>query len=110
MRVQEFDTRGVYILDAQALDAIQVFWTNYAPFQGSVTITCFGCAWTAYFGGMMSETIQQFFAQADTPYLISKLGRSQLLKARKKDDVYLARIISAIKEALRTAKETPKSS
>jgi hypothetical protein len=91
---------AVEIVGAPNLDPIQVVWRNYAPCQGSVTITCWGCAWTAYFGGMGAETIEEFFADADTPYLVTKLGITPLLKQSKKNAAYLGRIIDAIKQHL----------
>ncbi len=84
------------------LDPIEVFWHNMGPGRGSVTITCFGSAWTAYFGAMGDDrTIQQFFARADTGYLVTKLGITPQLKQGKRHDAYLGRIIEAVKDSLR---------
>ena len=52
---------------------------------------------TGYFGGMGNRTIREFFKEADTSYLVSKLGITPQLKARKTDHAYLGRIIDAIK-------------
>lgn len=83
-----------------SLDEISVFWCDLGPCQGSVTITCWGNAWTAYFGGMSGMTIREFFENAPTNYLVSKLGISQVLARRKQNDKYLARIIDRVKLAL----------
>ena len=92
-----------------SLDDISVFWQDIGPSRGSVTIICYGAAWTCYFGGMGNRTIREFFKEADTSYLISllalqrlassvsKLGITPQLKARKTDHAYLGRIIDAIK-------------
>jgi hypothetical protein len=85
------------VITANGLDPIEVFWRNIDAGKGSVTITCYGCAWTAYFGATGERTIQEFFAAADTDYLVTKLGITPLLKGRKRDHVYLARIVEAIK-------------
>ncbi len=86
------------------LDPIEVFWHNLGPGRGSVTITCFGSAWTAYFGGMGdARTIQAFFLQADTGYLVTKLGITPQLKQGKRYDAYLGRIIEAVKGFLRAS-------
>lgn len=53
------------------LDTITVFWRNWEPGKGEVTIYCYGSAWTAYFGAMAGNTIQY--------------------------EKYLSRIVSAIK-------------
>ncbi len=94
------DVQAFRIPPAGALDGIDVIWRNDEPGRGSVTITCWGSAWTCYFGGMCGETIQQFFARADTSYLVSKLGITPHLKGTKKDQQYLARVIDAVKTAM----------
>lgn len=47
------------------------------------------------------KTIQKFFAEAYTTYLVDKLGFTQWLKKSKQHEIYLARIIDAIKAALK---------
>ena len=96
------NTQAREITGAPSLDPIQVFWRDAGESQGYVTITCYGSAWTAYFGGMCGDTIEQFFARADTGYLVTKLGITPHLKATKRDHAYLARIIEAVKESLKT--------
>jgi hypothetical protein len=93
------------VASSSGVDSITVFWRNYQPGKGSVTITCYGSAWTAYFGAMSGQTIQQFFARADTDYLVTKLGITPELKQRKRDHEYLARIIDAVKAAMRAESE-----
>jgi hypothetical protein len=82
------------------LDPITVFWNDIGPSGGSVTITCFGAAWTAYFRATGNRTIQQFVRDADVDYLITKLGITPFLKQRKTDRVYLGRLIRAVKKTL----------
>lgn len=79
-----------------SLDLITVYWHNYEPGKGMVTIVCWGRAWTAYFGGMMRDTIQVFFSSCGVDYLINKLVSG---KQTKRDDAYLVRIIHAIQLA-----------
>lgn len=95
------------IKPAGALDPINVYWHNIEPGRGHVTITCFGSAWTCYFGRMGGESIQTFFATADTGYLVTKLGYTPHLKSSKRDLAYLARIIEAVKAALAEANRPP---
>lgn len=89
------------ISGAKALDPITVYWWDGRPDEGNVTLLCYGCAWTAYFGGMGGRTIKQFFAEADTPYLTGKLGITPILTQRKADHSYLGRIIEAVKAAIK---------
>jgi hypothetical protein len=82
------------------LDPIIVYWHDVAEWSGYVTITCYGQAWTAYFGAMGGRTIREFFSDADVGYLTNKLGITPLLRRRKSDLIYLSRIIRAIKSTL----------
>lgn len=82
-----------------SLDGITVFWQDLGPSRGCVTIVCYGAAWAGYFGGMGNRTIREFFKEADTSYLVSKLGITPSSPAwwRATDHAYLGRIIDAIK-------------
>lgn len=91
---------AVIIRDAPSLDPICVFWMDVGPGEGHCTITCYGAAWTAYFGSMSGLTIREFFAQADTDYLVAKMGNTAQLKATKRDHAYLGRIIDWVKESI----------
>lgn len=79
------------------LDPITVYWHNYGPGRGAITVTCYGAAWTAYFGAMSGESIQEFVRKADVGYLVTKLGITQWLKQSKRHEAYLRRIVQAIK-------------
>lgn len=85
---------------AADLDEVVVYWRNLSLGKGHVTVTCWGNAWTGYFGGMGERTIQQFVAGADTSYLVNKLGITPHLKQTKRDHAYLARVINAVKKTL----------
>lgn len=85
------------IAEGNGLDEIHVFWMDVATGKGYVTVICYGQAWTAYFGGMGGMTIREFFAGCDTGYLVTKMGITPALKQSKKNDVYLGRIIDAVK-------------
>ena len=89
VEAQEFSVPG--------LDPIMAIWRNDGPGRGSVTLVCWGCAWTAYFNAMNGRTIQRFFDEADAGYLVTKLGINQVLKQRRRDMAYLGRIIAAVK-------------
>ena len=101
MNTTPLNVEATEITEAPSLDAIDVYWQNRGPGQGSVTLCCFGSAWTAYFGAMNERSIQKFFADADTGYLVNKLGITPHLKQAKRDLLYLARIINAVKESLK---------
>jgi hypothetical protein len=96
----------VEVLEIEAagpLDQIVVFWCNYGPGAGSVTITCWGAAWTAYFPGMGGLTIQEFVKLCDGDYLVGKLASTFHLEQTKQECVYLNRIVARIQEKLTNA-------
>ena len=99
MMITRREVESLEISGIQGLDPIQVFWSDVSDGVGSVTITCYGSAWTAYWGAMGHLTVKEFFLQADVGYLINKLGYAPTLKERKKDLEYLSRIVKAIKAA-----------
>lgn len=88
------------IPEQAGLDKITVFWQDWDPGKGAVTITVWGCAWNCYFGGMGSDTIREFFASVGTGYLVQKLGTTQWLKNSKRHEDYLSRIVNAVKKVL----------
>ena len=89
------------IPEQNGLDRITVFWRNLSEGKGDVTICCYGCAWTSWFGAMGDRTIEQFFIDADTYYLTEKFGITRLLKQNKAHERYLAKIIDAVKAEIR---------
>ena len=95
----------LFIPAQPGLDSITVYWHNYEPGKGMVTIVCYGCAWNSYFNAMSGQTIQEFFAQVDVPYLTDNLGLTQWLKKSPPHLTYLSRLVGAVKVAL-WSKET----
>lgn len=92
------------ISDAPRLDPIRVMIENYVPGQGRITITCYGRAWTAAWFGMSGASVEVFFANAGTGYIIGNLVSNMapgLKRYQKHDDEYLTRIVVAVQEALR---------
>lgn len=100
MTITPISVDAIYLTEVPGLDPIHVFWQNLEPGQGYCTILCYGYAWTVYFGAMNGKTIQEFFAEASTEYLIGKMGNTQQLKGTKRDNDYLERIIGAVKKYL----------
>jgi hypothetical protein len=100
MTTTQIPVEAIQITGVHGLDTIHVYWQNVEHGKGYVTITCFGAAWTAYFGSMNGKTIQQFFADVGVEYLVGKMGITPQLKSTKRDDAYLGKIIAAVKAAL----------
>jgi hypothetical protein len=86
------------IPDQVGLDEIRVYWEDFELGRGQFTITCYGRAWTSYFGAMSRQTTHAFVLSADTAYLVNRMVDHTLpQKKLKQDEQYLTRIINAIK-------------
>lgn len=108
MTVTPITIDAVYLTDLpDGLDPIHVFWQNLDPGQGYCTILCYGSAWTVYFGGMGACTIQKFFADASTQYLVEKMVAERRVKFQKQAEGYLRRVIDAVKKYLNGEEAMP---
>jgi len=78
MKIQNTICRQVILTDLNALDPITVFLEDLSLFtgKGRITITCFGKAWTAYWGAMGDDTsVAEFFCGCDEHYIAKNLSR-----------------------------------
>lgn len=93
---KKIEVEAMVITGHQGLDPITVFWQDYGPGSGQVTIYCYGEAWTSYWGGMGNRMIKEFFSDCDLDYLSKKLHGSQFQKETTGHKSYLGKIILAI--------------
>ena len=103
MKVTTSTIKQLLIENAPSLDPIRVMLENYNLGQGRITVTCYGRAWTAAWFAMGNETIEQFIASSGTDYILGNMVSHMTpgLKANKKhEEVYLTRIIDAVKVAI----------
>lgn len=98
----------IQILDfSPRLWVINVFFEDYGPNRGKVTIEAEGDAWSYFWGGHGCSSIQEFFLKAGTDYLVGKFklgiratrdnldaeaiqekARKHILKARRNQEIY----------------------
>lgn len=97
MNVEKIQVEAFLIRPEPDLDHVMVFWQDFSPGRGQVTIVCYGSAWTAYFGAMYEGTIRGFFRGADVSYLVNKMSSPRATKASQK---WLSRIVEAVKMSL----------
>lgn len=64
----------LHITGLDRLDPVHVFIENLRKGEGRITITCYGKAWSSYWGAMGSNTLEQFFCSANEQYLSNKLS------------------------------------
>lgn len=98
MFVEKFEAEYFEIRGAPQLDPIQVCIQDMGMQRGRITVTCFGSAWTAYWGSMGCETVSEFVTRMDAPYFCNKLAPpSNQTKAQEK---YRMRIAEAVKQVI----------
>lgn len=92
MEIEQSTVTKLTISGAKALDPISVILEDLEPRKGKITITCYGKAWTAYWGGMGERTIAQFFYSCDQHYLVCNLSdiRSKITDVNKFNEDALA--------------------
>jgi len=56
------------------LDPVDVFLEDMEPSKGSVTIKCYGQAWTAYWGAMGGRGVAQFLNDCNEEYIAKNLS------------------------------------
>lgn len=74
MKIEETQVRRLTISEVAGLDPITVIAEDLAPSKGTVTISCYGKSWTAYWGGIGGRTIAQFFCICTDDYLAGELS------------------------------------
>ena len=87
----------------EGLDPVDVYFHDKGPGAGSLTVTCYGTAWTAWWGGMGDKTVREFVASAGDDYLMGCLTRADIFHSRltKKQQDYLRRVVKAVQAALK---------
>lgn len=76
MHIEQSSVKKFKITDAPRLDPIHVYLEDIEPSKGRIVISCYGKAWSAYWGGMGDSTIAQFFSStgANNQYLCENLS------------------------------------
>lgn len=75
MKISRTTVEKLMITEVPGLDPIAVIAEDFGPGQGKITITCFGEAWSCYWGGMgEANKLTDFFRHCDEQYLAGKLS------------------------------------
>ena len=104
MIINEINVTQLEIRDAKALDPIRVVMEDSSPGKGMVTISCYGQAWSTFWGAMGNNTVADFVRKMDAGYIAGKLSGAPVAggaKAQRVADAYLLRIVEAVQEALK---------
>jgi len=74
MDIENINITKLRLTNIERLDPIDVYPENFGKGQGQITITCYGKAWTAYWGGMGDQDINEFFCSCDEHYIAKNLS------------------------------------
>ncbi len=74
MDIENTQVTKLKLTNLDALDPVSVFTEDFGESQGQITITCYGKAWTSYWGGMGDRSIIEFFCGCDEYYLAKNLS------------------------------------
>lgn len=116
MNIKTSKVTKLMLTDLQKLDPVKVIIDDIDNGKGSIIITCFGKAWTAYWPAMGDRSVRQFFIDADNEYLAGNLapqinqetqwnpmedecGFEDFKPQASNEYTYICRIIDAIKLA-----------
>jgi len=72
MKAVTMQVEKLMIWEVEGLDPVAAYLEDQGTGKGKITITCYGKAWTAYWGAMGCD-IREFILSADNGYLINKL-------------------------------------
>lgn len=105
MKIEHQVKKSFRITEVDRVDLIEVVTEDMEPGKGKIIITCFGKAWTAYWGGMNGGTVSEFIRRCDNDYLmgyfaptmnstidaveddLEKVAKKRIFKLRRNDDV-----------------------
>lgn len=103
MNIEKSEVTKYKLTNLDRLDPITVICEDLGPRQGQIIIECYGESWSAYWGGMGSRNIIEFFCSCDEHYLakklsdlrgsipdfegIPKVARKQIIELRKEGDI-----------------------
>jgi len=103
MKIETNTVKSLKISEVDGLDLINVYLEDIAPGKGRIIIECYGKVWSNYWGAMgENRTIDQFFIEAPTDYIIQKIDPF----VKKHKFKYLTRIIETVKEALKSKNQS----
>jgi len=95
---QPADTTVLLFTDLPDLDPIRVFLVHHSERQGGITITCFGEAWSGYWGAMgKGNVITGFFLSCDTHYLAGKMKGQDSRDTEPDFDTFKQQLLEAIR-------------
>lgn len=62
------------IMESHRLDPIDITLENFEPGKGRITIRCWDRVFSAYWGSMSGQSVEDFFCRCDEDYLSSSLA------------------------------------
>lgn len=75
MKIETSQLKQLILSGLENLDPVKVVTENFEPGRGTITISCFGKAWTAGWPAMDGQNVEHFFSSASADYLANCLCR-----------------------------------
>lgn len=72
MKIDNTAPETYVLTELDGLDPVTVYVTNYEAGQGKIVIQCYDKAWTAYWGAMGCQTLQEFFVRCNNDYILNR--------------------------------------
>lgn len=86
MKIERQTITKLRITDVAGLDPISVYVEDVRQNAGYLTLTCFGRAWTAYWGDTGTSTVTEFILSVNVGYLANCLDRGIEIKVYDQDE------------------------
>lgn len=98
MRITEFKSETFRLSGLTRLDPIVVTLIDVAPGAGILTISCYGQAWTSYWGAMGERRVEQFVRECSIDYIVNKLTPGD--RWAKNKQAYLRLVVGEVKAGI----------
>jgi hypothetical protein len=80
---------------SEKTDPIHVYLHDFCKGHGMITVTCWGTAWTAFWGAMGDRPVREFVTGTDADYMCKKLASSDR-KSTKGEYVYRLKVATSV--------------
>ena len=74
MKITQSTVVKLTLTDMDDLDPVTVVVEDICKGKGKIIIECFGKSWSAYWGGMGTRTLSEFFVSCYDEYLVNNLA------------------------------------
>jgi hypothetical protein len=74
MKINITQVTKLSLTELDRLDPVTVIVEDFSEGKGQITISCYGKAWTSYWGGIGKRSVSEFFCSCDEHYIAKNLS------------------------------------